>query len=228
MKETTFSYQYPFLYRYEDEEYVDRFFQAGEIMISSFQVYKTYPDNQLGDTEEGKSKTFEESRNLPLLKSFAKGHTQAGNNSYCFCTSTNLDPALLNIFRRNSVFRIKEMTGFAVELANAINESTGQIFFGNCDYLSERNITNRLGEMKLSFLPDDPSIPGETFFSMTVFGNKLLFMKTIKYQGQCEYRIILPTTTAVTASAILKCPGAVNYCERVSKEELEEVKRQLR
>lgn len=48
----------PYLYRYENQEFIDRFFNSGELYISSFQQYKKYEDNQLGDKSEGSTMNF--------------------------------------------------------------------------------------------------------------------------------------------------------------------------
>lgn len=227
MNNAQFNYQYPYLYRYEDQRYIDLFFETGKILISSFHVYKSYQDNQLGDENEGRTKIFEQATDVPLLKSFVRGYSQAGNNHYCFCTSTVLDSRLFHTFSRDSVFRIKEMTGFAVAVMQAIEDATGEILFGNCDYLYERIVKDRVGAFALEFGADDAAIEPLQFFSMDVFGNKLLFAKLIEYQSQAEYRILWPTTQTVNASIVLECPEAIRYCEKVSEEELQEVSRRV-
>src|SRR5664280_336522 len=94
----------PFIYRYEDQEYIDRFFMTGELLISSFDQYKKYTDNKLGDKSEGTTINIGHAENEKTIYTV----TTVGHNSYCFCTSTLLDQKLLTEFKRNSVFRIKD------------------------------------------------------------------------------------------------------------------------
>jgi hypothetical protein len=227
MGNVNFNYQYPYLYRYEDDIYIDQFFDTGKILISAFHVYKSYDDNQLGDPEEGRTKDFQAAVDSNLMKSFVIGHSEAGNNAYCFCTSTILDPKLFRVFKRNSVFRITDLAGFGTEIYKSIKEATQEILFGNCDYLYERILRGRLGMIGLHFEPTENNIKGSDFFSMSLFGNKLLFVKLIKYQSQCEYRILWQIEKDVNSSVILDCPEATKFCEKISNEEMEEVLRQL-
>ncbi|MEO6000398.1 MAG: hypothetical protein ABIN89_26400 [Chitinophagaceae bacterium] len=220
-------YEAPYLYRYEDNVYIDLFFETGKILISAFQVYRSYDDNQLGDFDEGKSKFVHNSVDEEIIKSNATGHMESGKKSYCFCTSTILDKKLFNTFKRNWVFRIKDVGNFGMEISKKIEGTTNEMFFGNCIYLNERVLREKVGTIALRFQPTDTDIKSFEIFSGSLFGSKLLFVKLIKYQSQSEYRMLWPNLTNVNCSLVLDCPGAIKYCEKISTEEVEEVFRHL-
>ena len=215
------------MYRYENQQYIDLFFETGKILISAFQVYKSYDDNQLGDFDEGKSTFVHNTIDEEIIKSNATGHMESGKKSYCFCTSTILDKKLFNTFKRNSVFRIKDVGNFGMEISKSIEGTTNEMFFGNCIYLYERVLKEKVGTLAVRFQPTETNIKSSEIFSGSLFGSKLLFVKLIKYQSQSEYRMLWPTLMNVNCSLVLDCPEALKYCEKISTEELEEVVRQL-
>lgn len=90
----------PYLYRYENDEFIGRFFDKGEIFISSFQQYKKYSDNQLGDKSEGSNHLVGQTENN---KTVIMGSV-IGFNDYSFCTSTVLDTELLEHFQEIQFF----------------------------------------------------------------------------------------------------------------------------
>jgi hypothetical protein len=139
----------PYLYRYEDEEFIDKFFDTGELLISSFDQYSQYDDNQLGDKSEGISINSGRTDDGGVLVTV----TKVGHNSYCFCTSTILSKRLYPVFKRNSVFRIKEPLNFMLEIEKSISR-VNEVLYGNCIYKPEKtlkkNIPNiNFEEMKL-------------------------------------------------------------------------------
>ncbi len=127
----------PYLYRYENESYIEGFFNDGDLLISSFQQYKKYTDNQLGDKTEGSTMNFGNTENNMTIGSY----TTLGFNDYCFCTSTILDKELFSTFSRDSVFRIKDPMNFILEVTRSINRVI-EVLVGNCIYLDRKMIIN--------------------------------------------------------------------------------------
>jgi hypothetical protein len=174
MEEIQCHFETPNLYRYEDERYIDMFFETGKIMISSFQNYRSYVDNQLGDIDEGKTKTTFQITETDVVKSTTRGHIEGGNNCYSFCTSTILDLRLLKTFNRNSVFRISNMLGFAAAICKSIAGGVDQMLFGNCVYLNERMLKERLGSFQVQFEPTDSNILPVALFTIDTVSIRLL------------------------------------------------------
>jgi hypothetical protein len=45
----------PAVYRYEDQKWIDEFFESGRLRLSTFAKFATYPDEVRGDRSEGKA-----------------------------------------------------------------------------------------------------------------------------------------------------------------------------
>ena len=133
-----------YIYRYEDQKWIDNFFETGEILISSFKQYSQYEDNQLGDKSEGSSVNI----GLTQDKHVYMSATKVGSDLYSFCTSTQLTPSLLKIFKRDGVFRIKDPINFMMAIEIALG-NIKEVYFGNCIYLKQRSITKNIASLNL-------------------------------------------------------------------------------
>lgn len=209
----------PYLYRYENTEFIDKFFDEGEIKISSFNQYKKYNDNQLGDKLEGQ--TFN-------LGNFEKDnmhigtYTSIGSNDYCFCTSTVLDKKLLQTFSRNSVFRIKDPMNFILEITKSLTRVI-EVLMGNCIYLDNKMIVKDISNVAMTDLQNEQgSVEFEKIMKVTnlIQGADAHFIKLRHYQPQSEFRIIWKTDRPVDNGIIIKCPEAIKYCERIMIERI--------
>jgi hypothetical protein len=203
----------PFLYRYENQNHIDTFFESGDLFISSFYNYKKYEDNELGDTDEGKSMNFAKSENDLTLSTYVT----AGMKEYSFCTSTILDESLLNTFSRNSVFRIKDPLNFILEITRSL-QRVHQVMHGHCLYLDQRILTKNVSEVDMESLKsEDGGISFEKLIQVSnyVQGMDAYFLKQKKYQHQSEYRILWQTDREVINGIVINCPEAIQYCEKV-------------
>lgn len=203
----------PYLYRYENQKYIDDFFKNGDIFISSFQQYKSYKDNELGDKEEGHSFNVGDTDDNHTMISY----TTVGHNDYCFCTSTILDRKLLEVFKRDSVFRIKDPINFILEINRSL-QRVREVLFGNCIYLEHRTVRKKIGNVTLDSLKDEKEpdkISMDKIMNLPLNGPESYFLKTISYQHQSEYRMIWITDRPVNSGIILRCPEAIKYCEQV-------------
>jgi hypothetical protein len=220
------SMQRPILYRYENDVFIDKFFKNGKLLISTFHNYKSYPDNQIGDIFEGISETLETHVDKESLKLFAHSHSMTGENAYCFCTSTILDPALFGEFKRNSVFRITNAYCFMDEICKALKLS--EVLSGHCEYLRLRIPKQKIANIGIGFVPTNNLESSETFPIANLYdNNEMLFIKRIKYQLQCEYRMIWKTDHTVKDPIEIDCHKASQFCEMISEDELNDVKSQL-
>jgi hypothetical protein len=203
----------PFLYRYENQKYIDIFFENGELFISSFHNYKKYKDNELGDIDEGKSMNFAKSDNDLTLGSYVT----TGMNEYSFCTSTILDESLFNTFSRNSVFRIKDPLNFILEITRSL-QRVHQVMHGQCLYLDQRMLTKNVSGVNMESLKSkEGGISFEKLIQVSnyVQGLDAYFLKQKKYQHQSEYRILWQTDREVKNGIVIYCPEAIQYCEKV-------------
>jgi hypothetical protein len=208
----------PYLYRYENQRYIDAFFASGDIFISSFKQYRSYKDNELGDKEEGHSMNFGYTDDNHTMGRY----TMVGNADYCFSTSTILDKKLLETFRRDSTFRIKHPINFMLEIARSL-QRVREVIYGNCIYLNHRMVKKQIGSVTLESLRDEKEpdkISMEKMMNVPVDGPESYFMKTVLYQHQSEYRIIWKTDREVSSGIVLRCPEAIKYCEKVKLDEI--------
>lgn len=203
----------PYLYRYENQNHIDTFFENGDLFISSFHNYKKYEDNELGDTDEGKSMNFAKSNHDLTLGNYVS----TGMNEYSFCTSTIFDESLLKTFSRNSVFRIKEPLNFILEITRSL-QRVHQVMHGHCLYLDQRILTKNVSGVDMDSLKsEEGGISFEKLIQVSnyVQGMDAYFLKQKKYQHQSEYRILWQTDRDVKNGIVINCPEAIKYCEKV-------------
>lgn len=205
----------PYLYRYEDEKYIDDFFENGNLLLSSFTKYKSYKDNELGDKHEGHAMTFVKGENKKDLGFYS----MAGRNDLCFCTSTILENDLKKAFKRNSVFRIVDPLNFILEIDKSLTR-VHQVLFGNCIYVDKRILMRRVDKVDIENFKDDND-PDKISLHKILNATKVhsgpdqYFLKLIEHQHQNEYRIIWLSDRKVEDGIILKCKEAIKYCERI-------------
>jgi len=206
----------PYLYRYENKEYIDTFFETGELLISSFYNYKKYSDNELGDREEGSSMNIARGDNDLTFASFGT----VGMNEFSFCTSTIFDKSLLTAFSRNSLFRIIDPLNFILEVTRSL-QRVNQVIHGQCIYLDHRILNKNVSRVSMESLKsEEGGISAEKLLQVSSFvsGMDSYFLKQKKYQHQSEYRILWQTDREVKDSIIVNCPEAIKYCEKVEIE----------
>jgi len=204
----------PYIYRYENQKWIDNFFETGEILISSFKQYSKYEDNQLGDKSEGSSINFGMTENNKTIVSV----TSVGSDFFCFCTSTQLSKNLFDTFKRDSVFRITDPINFLMQVELALPKIY-EVFFGNCIYLDKRSIVKNVGSLDLEEMknPDGKSLSMDKMMNRAfdIGGFEQLFLKKLIHQDQNEYRLLWKTDNEVSDPIIIKCPEARKFCERV-------------
>lgn len=195
----------PYIYRYEDQKYIDDFFETGRLRIGCFSVYKAYIDNHLGDPNEGRSFVMEDDG-----ERISGAGVQIGMNAHCFCCSTLLSKELLPIFSRNGVFQITDPINFMHEVACAMPWSNlDSVFFGNCTYVNQR-IYQYKAETPID--PLNPKLPN--------ISPVQLFLKDMKYQQQSEYRMIWMLKTQVLSHIDITVPAARIHCEKIEVDKL--------
>jgi hypothetical protein len=208
----------PYLYRYENQNFIDNFFDSGELLISSFQEYKKYTDNQLGDKSEGSTMNI---ANIANDKSMIT-YTTTGFNDYCFCTSTVLEKELIKTFKRNSVFRIKDPINFVLEITRVLPRVM-EVLYGHCIYLERKIIKKTLPNLQFEdFQNKDKDIELEKVMAVSneIQGPDAYFIKERIFQRHSEFRIIWRTDRKVESPIKIICPEAIKYCEKIQLDEI--------
>jgi hypothetical protein len=200
----------PFLYRYENQNFIDHFFETGELMISCFSQYIKHPDNELGDSGEGSVVSHVHSDSASIFSVYA-----VGSNAYTFCLSTILSKTLIEKFSRNSVFMIKDVVGFMHEIQRSIPR-VNEMLLGNCIYAPDRTLSIKK-EFTINDIETDGGSPTFSLDKILSINNdpEAFFIKKLKYQHQNEYRLIWNTDRLVKEPLIINCPEAIKYCEKI-------------
>ena len=196
----------------DDEKWMKNFFETGELMLSCFNNFKNYKDEMQGDSEEGHG---------VLGNTDEKGNVSAyiydsGLNAFVMSTTAILSEEVIKDFKGKCAIKINHPTYFALEVAKKLPFISSGLE-GHCDYIDSRvyfldsENENKQSFEKLDFENDINSI--ELFKEMT--NGRELFFKDSKYIHQKEYRLIWFSIKDVTASAFIKCPEALAFCEPI-------------
>jgi len=204
----------PEVYRYLNQEYINEFFSTGRIRLSTFVQFKKNPDEQMGDSTEGKNVLY----GTDGKNSFV-ALTQHGVNSFVLCTSTEESSELMTSFKVDGYFKIKDTIGFAAAIANRIPGFLEGLE-GFCKYSLQRNIQRKLPDSIISDLLSNPEkqIPLDKIFSLTeqVGQEDVFFIKHTSFRNQSEYRFIWNVSVNTNDALFINCPEAIQHCEKIT------------
>jgi len=195
----------------DNKQWLDNFFNTGELALSCFSKFRNYSDEIRGDKEEGDAMIWFEN---------AKGDTHAfkyesGMNSYILCTTMELTEQVIKDFNAVGAIKIHNPTYFGAEVMQVI-PGAQQGIEGKCIYDDSRVYRGYSDKMKAllssgNYL-DHPSLRDEL---MMAAGERELFLKLKKYESQDEYRMLWFVDSSVDSNLFVKCPGAIRFCERI-------------
>lgn len=197
---------------FDDEKWMDNFFETGELLISCFDKFQNYPDEMQGDKEEGEAfiggKDASGNQHYILFNS--------GSNAYIMSTTNRIDKKIIADFNAKCAIKINNPTEFALEIAKKLPFVSGGIE-GNCVY-DEHRILNLKKEIEeYAFFKEgkfiNDQLGWEAFREQT--REYELFLKREKYQHQNEYRFVWFTDKIVKDSYIIKCPEAIEFCQEI-------------
>lgn len=209
----------PRVYRYMNQEFVDRFFEDGSLRVSSFSRFMNYPDEVRGDRSEGGGTVVGRGdNNFTLVLA-----TQVGQNGYMLSASLEESAAIQREFEADSYFIINDPLAFHVAVMTA-TPGIACSFLGFCDYRSTRTINKDVpGLSGKDLLNEEGGFqlggPGMMKQHAQLVGNgiDLLFLKYRKYQYQAEFRFVWMIKSAffeMHDHLDIKCKEAIQFCER--------------
>lgn len=190
--------------------WLNNFFETGEIMLSCFNNFKKNPDEMQGDNREGKAMIggYDE-------KNKKSNHLiyEAGLNAYIMFSTNELTDNVKNDFNAKCAIQINHPTLFALEISKKLPFVNSGLE-GNCNYASSRSLyfknkIDKFNEMEFSNNHNSHQIINELNMGME------LFLKLDKYKHQQEYRFIWFSQETINNSIIIKCPEAIQYCEKI-------------
>jgi len=191
---------------------MNNFFETGELIISCFNKFKNYPDEMQGDREEGEAiiggKDSDGNHHYIIYES--------GFSSYIMSTSTKVNKHVVNDFKAKCAIKINNPTFFSLEIAKKLPFVNSGIE-GACIYEDNRIHYFKKEIEEYEFLKNrefknDPA-SREVFMQQTK--EYELFLKRNKYSHQNEYRLVWFADKRVQDSIIIRCPEAVEFCEKI-------------
>lgn len=205
------------LFRFMHQQYVDAFFDDGTIRLSTFAEFAKHPDEQRRDNKEGSGFASHNDLDVNDGEGFhVSGYLNTGMNAYIFCASMICNDSMKAKYGSTGL-TILDTVGFAYEVSRYIPGFRSGAE-GPCIYQEFRHIRRNINDLNLDDLKVDPSsndISGDKLLATinSIAGDDLMFVKTMAFFEELEYRLAWFTSEAVEGALILKCPEARKYCE---------------
>lgn len=205
------SVRLPTLVRQMQTQYVDAFFKDGSLRLSSFESFRKHPDERRRDSQEGLVAMHVDTPTGPfsILASI-------GQEAYIVCASTVEVPISDDQASSVSAFRILDTMKFADAVSRQIMGFVGGVE-GLCAYRTNTMI--RKSDTMPINPPTDGSKAEEWFHAMNQQTGRLImdafFMKHISFSHESEYRFIWFAEGARRKYLGIKCPAAIQFCERI-------------
>lgn len=193
-----------------DSQYVEDFFENGNIYLSSFKNFKKYEDEMQGDRTEGHN----------LIGGFnGKGTSQyvsyeGGVNAYVLCAANSLNENVIKDFKGVGAIRIKDSVKFGKEIARKLPfVKTG--IEGDCIYSDSKvqTLENEKNKLFQNIDFGDPSAMKEVLSQITL--GVEMFMKHKKYEHQQEHRLLWFSEVQINNGIVIHCPEAIKYCDKI-------------
>jgi hypothetical protein len=206
----------PSAFRYENQTWIDDFFEHGKLRLGTFAKFATYPDEARGDRGEGSAVCYAETSDNKTVVL----QQRQGISSAVLCCSLRLDRELLNAFDRDSVFEITNTVGFASEIARQL-PGFRHGMEGSCIYRPERLIKRAIDFEFDEYKRDDGTVDMRMINDLghSLGGEELLLLKHKRYATQQEYRFLWELDSIEQDYIDITAPKAVHFCRRVEAQE---------
>ncbi len=196
----------------DDVKWMENFFNDGELMISCLSNFKNYPDEMIGDKDEGDSLIAGTNENGDLIGI----KYDSGDNAFIMSTTTELTEKVKKDFNAKCAIKINNPSYFGIEITRKL-PFAHKGYEGHCIYAESRvQMLDREIEKNKAFQSID--FHNDPFASQklaTITRDYELFLKLDKYKHQKEYRMIWFTKNKVDKSMVINCPEVIKYCEKV-------------
>lgn len=180
------------------KEYVEAFFERGELQLGSFDYYNAFDHPEIGDNQEG------------IVTLVAKspfgvigGKYGSGYNQHMFCAFVGeVDQSTMKRFGYDSGFVINDPIGFS----KAIAETTRAVShtFGKCLYRPHKAV--------LGFPGDIVNHQEISHRTGEIVNAAKHFIKPDRYPYQKEFRFLWEQSVDVSGAKVFDCSAAKQYC----------------
>ncbi len=193
-----------------DLQYVEDFFENGNIFLSSFKNFKKYDDEMQGDFSEGNF----------LIGGFdGKDKSQyvafeGGVNAYVLCATNFLNENVIKDFKGVGAIKIKDSVNFGKEIARKLpfvnTGIEGDCIYGDSKVRTLENENNKIFQ-NIDF--KDPISMQEEISQITL--GIEMFLKHKKYEHQQEHRLLWFSEVQIDNGIVIHCPEVIKYCEKI-------------
>jgi hypothetical protein len=213
----------PRLFRYLDQQFIDAFFDKGELRISSFASFHAHEDDERRD-QEGRTINVgqyvdpdDSARNVQVYNVSA-----AGTDAYVLSASLVESRQLMQAFETDGYFVIEDPWGFALAIQDAV-PAFSEGLQGHCNYSPRgrevyRNLDFSMVDLMEQQRNPDGSVNMEVLplVERALSGPERLFHKPARYAHQAEYRLLWGTSREVEPYLTVVCPDARRYCRKIT------------
>jgi hypothetical protein len=209
----------PPVYRYLPSEFVDSFFDKGELRLSSFAQFAKHTDEARGDLSEGKSMGSSQGGGRQF-----SAFVLSGQQSYVLCGSFILSKSIMQRFSGcDAAIEITNVPDFALAVARQLAGFTSGMS-GYCIYAANRILVRHVDADPFP-LPTDPNegIPMDRMFAAAAAASQHedMFLKNSVHAYQAEYRLIWNIDRPpLQDNVVITSLEARQFCRRVTLEEL--------
>lgn len=184
-------------------EWVNHFFDTGNLLLGSYAHFRLVEDYARGDTTEGKFLVVNRSG---VWTGFYDA-TAGFNHRVLCCTLGDPTDALLAEFNADSGFTIHDPVGFSEAMRDAIGAGTGH--FGQCVYPRHKVIVAQA--------PEDHDFGTLDHNAVEMVGLAKYFVKPPRFAPQQEFRFCWEMQDQIDDSKPFHCPAALKFCSPLGK-----------
>jgi hypothetical protein len=212
----SFGFQWKFMlpevYRFENQQWIDEFFETGCLRLSNFAKFSTYDHEARGDNMEGQGLSISQkgSRSVGVW-------LKEGRNSFVLSCGLLPHKGIMEELDRNSAFVISDPIGFAAEIARQIPGVIGG-FSGLCVYRDPPILYRDLKDA--DFPSETDSLDQIMKIGEKLGGEERYLIKHTKYELQREYRFIWQTDQPAEDYLDVTAPAARRFCRRIRENEI--------
>ena len=206
----------PIIYRMMERQYVDRFFDTGELLVSSFERFREHSDEERKDKEGWNIICGRGTKQTVFA---VTGH---GRDAYILCATAAKDVELMDVFEADAAIQIYDPTAFASVITRHL-PGVRQGFEGFCYYI-DGSIECNIGDFELDQLKHtsghELDINRLGGFVLNMAGLAVFFRKAVKFRHQLEYRWAWITDHPVSEPLIIRVPDARQFCAPLHRNDL--------
>ena len=207
----------PVVWRFMGKNRVEKFFETGELRISTYANFAKNDSLIRKDDDEGNVTLHSVEESL-----ISKMGIGVGENALVLCTSLSQNNTFSDGTTYDACIEINDLLSFirviTLKLAEKVNVKG--VVHGSCMY-HNKEIYNRAKNDILSEIMKQTSNGNSFDFALLTRlaeetgGNKVYFSKPMEKREECEYRIVWLTDKEQSDAIIINVPEATAYCRPI-------------